>query len=377
MVTAAGRALVAAGTVLACAAAAHTFVNLHRLRRPVPRSAQVPDDVAVLIPARDEADTIEAAVRGVLAQVGVPRLRVRVLDDGSTDGTAAMVPSDPRVDVIDGTSEALPHGWLGKPWACARLSESVPDASVLVFVDADVDLAPDAIRSLVDLLRREGLALAAPFPRQIAVTWPERLVQPLVMWLWAATLPLGWAERSQRPALSAANGQLLAFDAGAYRAVGGHAAVRGAVLEDVAIMRAVRNAGYRAATVDGSQLAACRMYESAAEIRAGYGKSLWSAFGGPLGSVAVCVLAVTAFVVPPLAAIASRSRTTRAIGALGYAAGTLSRAAVAHRTGERTWPDCALHPVSTVAFVVLVADSWRQVQSGTAEWKGRSVRPAA
>lgn len=373
---AAGRALVAAGTVIACALTVQTVLNVRRLRRPQPRSAEVPDNVAVLIPARDEADTIEATIESVLAQAGVPHLRAVVLDDGSADGTAERVPNDPRVVVIDGAGTPLPRGWLGKPWACARLADAVPGASVLVFVDADVELAPDAIRSLVDLLRREGLALAAPFPRQLALTWPERLVQPLVTWLWAATLPLGWAESSQRPSLSAANGQLMAFDAAAYRAIGGHAAVRDAVLEDVAIMRAMRRAGYRAATVDGSALASCRMYDGFDEIVAGYGKSLWSAFSHPLGSAAVCVLAVLTYVVPPLGAIAARRRSTRSIGAIGYGAGVVSRALVAQRTGERVWPDAALHPLSMITFVVLIAESWRQVTSGTAQWKGRAVRAA-
>ncbi len=125
-------------------------------------------------------------------------------------------------------------------------------------------------------------------------------------------------------------------------------------------MRALKRAGHHTATVDGSHLATCRMYEGADAVVAGYGKSLWSAFNGAAGSVAVCTLLGTAYVVPPLAAVAARDRRTRVIGALGYAAGVASRAMVARRTGERIIPDAAGQPASIAAFVALSIVSWQR-----------------
>lgn len=371
-----GAGLVTAGSVTAGAIAVHTAVNLRLLRSPSPDAAEVVEPVTVLVPARDEAAHIEATVRSVLAQTGVPDLTVLVLDDGSTDETAALVEAlaavDPRVVLLRGGDEPPPPGWLGKPWACTRLA-SHATGSVLVFVDADVTLRPYAVRAVVATLRDQGLALVAPYPLQLAEGWLERLVQPLVTWAWAATMPVRWAESSSRPSLSAANGQLLAVDAAAYSAVDGHGSVRHEVIEDVALMRAVKSSGRHAATVDGSHLAECRMYDGTRAVVDGYAKSLWSAFKGPAGSVAVNALLVTAYVVPAAAALTAARRRTRAIGMLGYAAGVASRALVAGRTGERTFPDALAHPASITAFAVLNAVSWRRHARGTNTWKGRPV----
>lgn len=371
-----GRTAVAAGSLLACAIAAHTAVNLRHLRRPDPQAPDVDERVTVLIPARDEEAHIATTLRSVLAQSGVPSLSVVVLDDGSADATAAIVTGiaddDPRVTLIRGDDTPPPTGWLGKPWACARLAEQA-SGSILVFVDADVALEPYAVRAVTATLREQDLALVAPYPRQFAESWLERLVQPLVTWTWAATMPLRWAETSLRPSLSAANGQLLAFDASAYRAMGGHGAVRDDVLEDVGLMRAMKRSGRRTATVDGSHLAACRMYDGPRALVDGYAKSLWSAFNGPVSSAAVTGLLVLVYVVPAAAAVGARSPRTRAIGALGYAAGVVSRALVARRTSEPVLPDTLAQPASIAALSALTAISWTRHLRGTNSWKGRAV----
>ncbi len=371
-----GSGLVALGSATAGAIALHTAVNLRLLRSPSPDAPEVTEPVTLLIPARDEAAHIATTVRSALAQTGVPDLTVLVLDDGSTDGTASLVEAlaaaDPRLVLIRGGDEPPPPGWLGKPWACARLAAHAT-GSVLVFVDADVELRPHAVRALVATLRDNDLALVAPYPFQHAEGWLERLVQPLVTWAWAATMPVRWGETSFRPSLSAANGQLVAVDAAAYAAIDGHGAVRHEVIEDVALMRAVKTSRRHAATVDGSHLAECRMYDGTEAVVDGYAKSLWSAFNGPVGSVAVNALLVTAYVVPALAAVAAPRRRTRAIGVLGYAAGVASRAMVARRTGERMVPDVFAHPASIAAFAGLNAVSWRRHLQGTNSWKGRPV----
>ena len=119
----------------------------------------------------------------------------------------------------------------------------------------------------------------------MAEGFAERLVQPLVPWLWATTLPVRIAERSPRPSLAAATGQFLVLTRRGYDRAGGHAAVRGEVLEDIALLRAVKRAGGRGGPVDGSRLASCRMYDGWPALRDGYAKSMWGAVGGsPLAS---------------------------------------------------------------------------------------------
>jgi hypothetical protein len=368
----AGRWLVRAGAAAAAAGTAHTAYNLTRLRVPPPDPPPVAEPVAVLLPVRDEADRVVPCLRALLAQRGVRDLRVLVMDDGSTDGTVEVVrrtaAGDPRVRLL--TAAPLPAGWWGKPHACQQLADAAGDATALVFVDADVVLAPHAVAATVTLLRWAGLDLVSPYPRQVAGTAAERLVQPLLQWSWLTTLPLGLAERSPRPALSAANGQLLAVDAAAYRRAGGHAAVRAELLEDLALLRAVKRAGGRGGVADGTTLASCRMYDGWAALRDGYAKSLWSAFGSSAGAGAVLGALAVAYVVPPAAAL----RGSRA-GLAGYLAAVAGRVLAARRVGSRAWPDALAHPLSVLALGWLTAVSLARRRRGTLTVRGRPLGP--
>ena len=363
-----------------CSAAAgiatlHTAWNLRRLPRPAPASSPITERVSVLVPARNEARRLAGCLRALRATAGIAELEVLVLDDASTDGTAEVARQvfgdDPRCRVVAG-SDGPPPGWTGKAWACAQLSQLATGA-VLVFVDADVRVAPDGIAATVGALRTLGLDLVSPYPRQLADGPLPRLVQPLLQWSWATFLPMRVAHRSARPSLAAANGQLLACDAAAYRAAGGHAAVRDAVLDDVALLRALQRAGYRGGIVDGTGLAVCRMYDTGAELVDGYAKSLWSAFGSPAGAAAVAGSLAAMYVVPPVFALAGRSRGARWSGAAGYAAGVIGRVLVARRTGQCVSPDACAHPMSIAASAWLVDLSWRRRRRGLLRWRGRPL----
>ena len=363
------------GSLLALGATAHTIYNARILRTPRSTGSDVTELVSVLIPARNEAQNIGACVAAVLSSTGLTELEVLVLDDGSTDDTAAVAidaaHGDPRFRLIRGDQE-LPEGWLGKNWACARLAETA-SGSILVFLDADVVVAADGIANSVNLLRDTGLDVVCPYPMQDTDGALGRLVQPLLQWSWLTLLPLGPAESSQQPSLTAANGQLLIVDATTYAHTGGHQSVRDDVLEDIALVRTVKAAGGRGGVVDGTQVARCRMYNSAGELIDGYSKSLWSAFGGPAGSAATVALLNVMYVVPPVAALTTSQTSTRIWGAIGYAAGVAGRVVTAERTGGRTLPDAFAHPASITAFSALVGESWRRHLNGTNSWRGRAL----
>jgi hypothetical protein len=361
--------LVTVGSALAVAGAAHATVNARLLRTPDPalgptaapgtasRAAARPQ--AVLVPARDEAGSIVDCVRSLVGQCDVT-----VLDDGSSDGTAELARmAGARVIV----GEPLPPGWLGKQWACAQLAAAC-DAPVLVFVDADVRLAPGAVDAAVALLDEAGLDVLCPFPRQLTGSVGERLVQPLLQWSWLTTLPLRLAETSPRPSLTAACGQFVVIRRAALERAGGFAAIRDAVLDDLALVRAVKASGGRGGVADGTHLATCRMYAGWADLRAGYRKSLWAAFGSPARAAGVLALLSTTYVLPPAAAL----RGSRA-GAIGYAAAVASRVVAARRTGGRIWPDALAHPVSVLALDYLTVSSWRERRAGRLSWKGRRL----
>ncbi len=338
---------------LVAALSAHSAINARLLRAPV--AGPVKARVSVLLPVRDEAGRVEPCLRALLAQT-LP-IELLILDDGSTDGTAALVERITGRPVIPGA--ALEPGWLGKTHACQQLADAA-SGDVLVFVDADVILAPHAVAATVALLEQTGLDLLSPYPRQDA-PGATRLIQPLLQWSWLTFLPLRLAERSPRPSLAAANGQLLAVTRTAYQRAGGHAAVRAEVVEDVALLRAVKRSGGRGGVVDGTTLATTRMYDGWAELVAGYTKSLHTV--APAGSLLLALL----YVVPPLAAL----RGSRA-GALATGAAIAGRVVTARRTGGRQL-DALSHPVGVAALLWLTARSHLAHRRGTATWKGRRL----
>ncbi len=388
-------AAVGAAAIAASALAVHAAFNARRLRVPpslapsaTARAGEPPEggtvlrvgrperpEVSVLVPARNEAERVAPTITAILASRGVD-LELCVLDDGSTDGTADVVREagggDMRLRVLDG--RPLPEGWLGKPHACAQLAAAAR-GDVLVFVDADVVVAPDGLARTVAALTEGPFDLTCPYPRQEAEGPGPRLVQPLLQWTWLTFLPLELAARRPRPSLVAANGQVLACRRTDYDRAGGHTAVADAVLEDLELGRAFVRAGMSAGVVDGSEVATCRMYDSWPALREGYAKSLWAAAGSPTRSAAVLALLLWLFLTPPIAAvtgIARRRPGLAALGVLGYSAGVASRIIAAGRTGARR-RDALWHPVSILALGWITAHSLRRRAQGTLTWRGRTL----
>lgn len=370
------QAVAGTGALTASVLTAHTAINMRMIRRPRDEAVTIDVRVSVLLPARDEANRITPTLRALLAQEGLPNLEILVLDDGSTDGTGdvvrQVVGTDPRVKVIDGPDDPPPPGWLGKSWACHRLSQEAT-GDVLVFVDADVDLTPRAIASTIHHMRGAGLDLLSPYPRQVAVTPAERITQPLIVWSWVTALPIRITERSHYPSMAAAIGQFLVVDARAYRISGGHTAVADMIIEDVGVLRALKRHGFKGAPADGSAVASCRMYESADDIYAGYTKSVWSVFQPAIAAYGLAGVMVGAYVAPPIFALVGPGRRTRMWGLTGYGAGVLGRYVVARRTGERVWPDVFAQPLSMAVCAGLIVESIRRHRAGTLTWRGRAI----
>lgn len=373
----------ALGSALAVAGLANTVRNLRVMHspppRPLPTGVSVPSapkpTISVLLPLRNEEHRAAACLASLAA---LDCDEIVVLDDNSTDATVALVESvlggDPRVRLLRGDTEP-PPGWLGKPWACQRLADEA-HGDVLVFVDADVVLAPDAAVAGVQMLDEAGLSVVCPYPRQLTSGALGRLVQPLLQWSWLTTLPLDVAERSPRASTAAGNGQFLVVDAEAYRSAGGHGAVRDEVLEDVALVRAIKANGGHGGMADGTELASCRMYADDSELVLGYTKSLWAAFGSPAGAAGVLAGLALAYLVPPLAMVIGPGVAVRVIGTVGYGAAVAGRVLVARRTAQHVFPDSWAHPASIIAFGWLVKSSFRRRRAGQLRWSGRPVEVA-
>lgn len=239
--------------------------------------------VGIVVPARNEVNNIGPCVDAILAQ-DHPRLTLMVLDDGSTDGTGEVLrkrAGDDRLRVLEGGGGDLPEGWLGKAWACERagralLAQDAPP-DWLLFVDADVRLAPHAVAGAIGHAERNGLAMVSGLGNLVMESFWEKVLQPVVAGLIMAGNDLDKVndpdERDDRPL---ANGQFILVRSDAYTFIGGHSAVRSDVLDDVGMASAVTGAGYPYHLVFMRTLFDCRMYESLGELWEGWTKNMYA-----------------------------------------------------------------------------------------------------
>ena len=339
--------------------------NLRRLRTPAPVDDAVA--VSVLIPARNEEANIADAVGCVLASAGVS-VEVCVLDDGSTDRTAHILAgmSDPRLRVIQGGS--LPAGWSGKQHACWVLSEHAGNG-LMVFVDADVRLAPDALSRMAGFMARNDVGLASGFPRQVTRSWAEWLLLPLIHLLLLGYLPMGRMARDLSPSLGAGCGQLFIARREAYRRAGGHAAIRASLHDGITLPRAFRRAGVMTGLFDATSFASCRMYRDAAGVFEGLTKNATEGMAKPVALPLWTVILAGGHVLPFLLLVLWPPGPV-ALAACACAWGL--RGVLARRFGQ-SWLSVALHPVGVAALLLLQWNALlRQAAGVKATWRGRA-----
>ena len=343
--------------------------------------------VSILVPARNEALNIEACAGSLLAQ-DYPNWELLVLDDHSEDETAEIVrglgvsESGERARLIRGAT--LPEGWTGKGWACHQLAQAAR-GEFLFFTDADTAHAPGTVSAAVAYARRHRADLVSAWPRLLTVTWSEKLIIPMIVLLamtlyphWLVLLLQRWPRLSALvPArflrlLGAANGQFIFFTRAAYEQIGGHAAIRDHVVEDVALGRAVTariGEGMRLRNCDSQAFSTVRMYRSLAEVWEGFTKNLRAAFEGSLaGFLAIGAAQLCCFLLPfallLLPVQGKRFIITEVV--LIY----LIRAVLTARF-ETSWLGCVLHPVGHALALAIGLNSWRRSAGGGVVWKGR------
>lgn len=243
-----------------------------------PRAPSDSPPLTVIVPARNEARHIGACVRIILSS-NYPKLSLIVVDDHSTDDTAALArasaPSDARLTLT--STPPLPDGWLGKQWACEH-GASLASGAILLFTDADVRHSVDLHARIVGMMERDRCDLLSIAGHQETLTFWERVVQPFVFSVLAQRYGgVGAMNRSSRSSEKIANGQCLAFRRSAYDAFGRHAAVRQSAAEDLAFAQRMFERGFRTQMALGESQLSTRMYTSLREIVAGWRKNVYAA----------------------------------------------------------------------------------------------------
>jgi chlorobactene glucosyltransferase len=378
-----------------------------RLRRA--RALYAFPRVSLLVPARNEEHNLREHLPGYLAS-DYPNLEILILDDDSTDATVAVVehflPRRRRVragrnptgeepvltefslkesggeevsastsrlsrpghhlDLIPG--RPLPAGWVGKSWACQQLADAAT-GDVLIFCDADVDVDPAAITATVGAMRDWHADVLTSFPRHRFDDWLTASVVPVVAHLpVGALLPLPLVDSTAIPSISVGNGQWLAFTREAYDRSGGHRAVRGAVIEDVALARRAKEASLRVLPTLAADLLAVRMYRSFSEASEGFAKNIFQLAGGRAWSFLTVVGVLSVVGLYPLVGVAMGH--SGAGVALALMIGVRTCVALTFRHGVIP---ILLHPVGTLLVLWIAGRSFTGSRRGTLRWKGRNL----
>jgi hopene-associated glycosyltransferase HpnB len=203
--------------------------------------------VVAVVPARNEADVIARSIGSLLRQDYAGPFRVVLVDDGSSDGTAAVartLEGERRLDVLSGTE--LPAGWTGKLWA---LEQGIRHANAqgdpvdyFLLTDADIGHAPDNLRTLVGRAEQDGRVLVSLMAELWCTSWAERFLIPAFVYFFQMLYPFAWVARRDRRIAAAAGGCTLVRHDALARA-GGIAAIRSEIIDDCALARRLKDQG--------------------------------------------------------------------------------------------------------------------------------------
>jgi glycosyltransferase involved in cell wall biosynthesis len=370
-------ALAVASMLCAITPAVLFVVNLRLYKTPAVSMAKDLPAISVLIPARDEAHGIEAAVASVLASEGM-RFEVVVMDDHSTDGTgalvAAMAERDARVRLE--YAPKLPPGWNGKQHACWSLAHAARH-DVFCFVDADVRLEPRALARMAAFLQATDSALVSGFPRQETGTWMEWLLLPLIHFVLLGFLPMDQMRKGTDPAFAAGCGQFIMVERGAYFAAGGHAEIKATMHDGLLLPRLIRQHGMKTDLADLTALARCRMYRNAGQVWQGLAKNATEGIAAPVRILPISLVLIMGQIVPYLLLAAILLGRQVAPEVLVYVLVAVASAwlprILAARIFKQDWRGVALHPFG---IATLLAIQWysliRKLTGGAVSWKSRA-----
>jgi GT2 family glycosyltransferase len=330
--------------------------------------------VTAIVPARNEAGTISACARALAGQAEVAE--ILVVDDESADGTAGMVrglmAEIPKLRLVE--SRGLPVGWLGKNNAAWR-GACEAGSRWLLFTDADTKVLPGAVARGLLVAEEVGAALVSFSPEQVTEAWYEKALIPFVFCRLAKRFSFAEVNDPASGA-AAANGQFLMIRRDVYDAIGGHGGVAGMVLEDVALARNAKVAGYRIWFGPGAGVARARMYRSFGAMWEGWKKNLYLLAGGSRGAVVREFFAAVPWIPFLLIAIGLRMPFALMAGVVlllmrqaGYG--------LELRSNQYRGALILYYVPAVVLYAGVLWASYRAYVAGTVEWKGRMISVGA
>jgi len=330
--------------------------------------------VSAIIPARNEEAVIAACVESLVSQPEI--LEIIVVDDQSADGTAAAVRNlmrqHAKIRLLE--LKELPQGWVGKNHAAWQGAKQA-SGEWLLFTDADAVHDGTSAAQALEIAEREKAVLASFSPEQVMEKWYEKALIPYIFCRLGSLFSYADVNDAHKTT-AAANGQFLMIRRDVYMSLGGHASVADEVLEDVALAKEVKTAGYRMWFGSGKGIVRVRMYRSFGAMWAGWKKNLYPLMGGtPESTGREFFRAFGPVLATYIATVSTWALTNNWLTAIGVlVVGTvgvaiayddeLRRNGFSHRL---VWHGM----IGRLLFARLVWASYRSHRRGRLKWKGR------
>lgn len=335
-----------------------------------------PPLISILIPARNEAENISRCLKSLLKQ-DYPNLEIIVLNDNSTDKTSKVVEGiaqkDIRVRLIEGAP--LEEGWTGKNFASHQLAKQAK-GEYFIFTDADTLHFPKTISSALAALITSKIDALSIYPRQIMVTFWERMSVPIINIALQCFIPFILIKKTKGPLISTAIGQFMMFTREAYEKSGGYESIKGHLVDDIQISKRVKKAGYKFMVFDGRNTVYCRMYKNLKGVVIGLTKSMYPAFNGNVFVLfsftgLLSVMLLFPFILLPMSFLFDWPDTIIRIIIIQIAIILVMKAMFAIRYKQRMI-DILLAPISMAVIDALVFISFFQAKYGEGlTWKDR------
>lgn len=327
-------------------------------------------EVTAVIPARDESQVIRSTLEGLNSQG--ENLKVIIVDDGSTDGTAEIAASReiPNLQIIPGSR--LPEGWNGKIWALEQGVRLVTTGLTLL-LDADIELGPGVLAALMDRMKSDNRQLVSIMASLKMKNGWEKLLMPAFIYFFKMLYPFKLAKSSNRRFFSAAGGCIL-LDTEIFNQIGGLSVIRGAVIDDCALAKVVKQSGKRIWIGQSLLVKSTRDYRSMREIvnmvaRTAYSQLMYS----PLILLGVSIMLILLFLVP-VSGLFLASNLSRFFSILILLLLSISYfPTIAFYNLSLLWSFSL--PLSGSLYLLMTwISAWRFYRGERTRWKGRSYQ---